>query len=76
MTPLDWEAPIQFDSIELRATVSKRSALEPSSLLYPGWLNIGFMGEFRHVSFGAHVVFGASLGLLVPAGLRRVRWEG
>lgn len=38
--------------------------------LYPGWLSIKFLDEFRQISFLAHVVFGASLGLLVPAGLR------
>ena len=41
--------------------------------LYPGWLKIGFLDEFRRISFGAHVVFGASLGLMVPAALRRLR---
>jgi hypothetical protein len=38
--------------------------------LYPGWMKIGFVDEFRRISFTAHVVFGAGLGLLVPAGLR------
>lgn len=38
--------------------------------LYPGWLSIGFIDEFRRISFMSHVVFGALLGLLVPAGLR------
>jgi hypothetical protein len=42
-------------------------------ILYPGWLNIRFVDEFRQVSFGAHAVFGAVLGLLVPTGLRRLR---
>ena len=41
--------------------------------LYPGWLKIGFLDEFRRISFGAHLVFGASLGLIVPAGLRRLQ---
>jgi len=36
-------------------------------VLYPGWLGIGTgaMREFQQVSFLAHVVFGATLGLLV-----------
>jgi hypothetical protein len=41
--------------------------------LYPGWLKIGFLDEFRRISFGAHIVFGGGLGLMVPAGLRRLR---
>jgi hypothetical protein len=41
--------------------------------LYPGWLKIGFLEEFRRISFGAHLVFGAGLGLMVPYGLRRLR---
>jgi hypothetical protein len=39
-------------------------------LLYPGWLNIQFLDEFRRISFLSHIVFGAMLGLFVPAGLR------
>ena len=39
-------------------------------VLYPGWLSIGFVDEFRRISFLSHVVFGATIGLLVPAGLR------
>ncbi|MDP9326312.1 MAG: hypothetical protein M3O87_07240 [Candidatus Dormibacteraeota bacterium] len=42
-------------------------------LLYPGWLKIGFLDEFRRISFGAHLVFGAGLGLMVPYGLRRLQ---
>jgi hypothetical protein len=38
--------------------------------LYPGWLNIKFLDEFRQISFLSHLVFGATLGILVPAGLR------
>jgi hypothetical protein len=41
--------------------------------IYPGWLNIRFLDEFRQISFLSHVVFGAVLGLLVPAGLRYMR---
>lgn len=39
-------------------------------ILYPGWLSIGFLDEFRRISFLSHIVFGAILGLFVPAGLR------
>jgi hypothetical protein len=39
-------------------------------ILYPGWLSIGFIDEFRRISFLSHIVFGAILGLVVPAGLR------
>jgi hypothetical protein len=38
--------------------------------LFPGWLNIKFLDEFRQISFLSHLVFGATLGILVPAGLR------
>ena len=38
--------------------------------LYPGWLNIRFLDEFRQVSFLSHLVYGATVGILVPAGLR------
>jgi hypothetical protein len=41
--------------------------------LYPGWLKVGFLDEFRRISFAAHMVFGAGLGWLVPAGLRHLR---
>ena len=41
--------------------------------LYPGWLNVRFPDEFRQISFFGHVVFGAVLGILVPAGLN---WAG
>jgi hypothetical protein len=41
--------------------------------IYPGWLNVRFLDEFRQISFLSHVVFGAVLGLLVPAGLRYMR---
>jgi hypothetical protein len=44
-------------------------------VLYPGWLSIEFVDEFRQVSFGGHVVFGAVLGLLGHLGLRRVEQE-
>ena len=40
--------------------------------LYPGWMNIKFLDEFRQVSFGGHVVYGAVVGLVVRAGIRRV----
>ena len=39
--------------------------------LYPGWMNIKFLDEFRQVSFGAHVVYGACVGLIVRAGIQR-----
>ncbi|HEY3164969.1 MAG TPA: hypothetical protein VGJ71_11445 [Candidatus Limnocylindrales bacterium] len=39
--------------------------------LYPGWMNIRFLDEFRQVSFGGHVVYGACVGLVVRAGIRR-----
>ena len=39
--------------------------------LYPGWLSIRFLDEFRQISFLSHVVFGAVLGVIVPRGLRR-----
>lgn len=42
-------------------------------LLYPDWLGIGFLAEFRQISFLSHIVFGVSLGLLIPPGLR---WMG
>lgn len=41
--------------------------------LYPGWLDIRFLDEFRTISFLAHVIYGATLGL----GVRRLlRGEG
>ena len=40
-------------------------------VLYPGWMSITFVDEFRQVSFGAHVVFGAVLGILTHLGLQR-----
>lgn len=40
--------------------------------LYPGWLNTGFVDEFRRISFLSHIVFGTILGFFVPAGLRWV----
>jgi hypothetical protein len=40
--------------------------------LFPAWLKIGFVDEFRRISFASHQVFGAGLGLMVPAGLRRL----
>lgn len=42
-------------------------------VLYPDWLGIRYLDEFRQISFLSHIVFGVSLGLLVPAGLR---WAG
>ena len=39
--------------------------------LYPGWLSIRYLDEFRQVSFLAHIVYGAVLGLVVPRALRR-----
>jgi len=39
--------------------------------LYPAWMNIKFLDEFRQVSFGGHVVYGACLGLIVRAGITR-----
>lgn len=39
-------------------------------VLYPDWLSIGFIDEFRQISFLSHVVFGAIIGLFAPAGLR------
>jgi hypothetical protein len=42
-------------------------------ILYPGWLGIRFVDEFRQISFLSHVVFGTTLGLLIPAGLRSAR---
>ena len=38
--------------------------------LFPGWMSIRFLDEFRQVSFGAHIVYGACLGLLVRWRLR------
>ena len=38
--------------------------------LYPGWLDIRFYSEFVQISFAAHVVYGASLGILCRHGLR------
>ncbi|MEX2547460.1 MAG: hypothetical protein WD830_06670 [Chloroflexota bacterium] len=39
-------------------------------VLYPGWLDIRFLDEFRQISVLSHIVFGLALGLLIPAGLR------
>ena len=39
--------------------------------LYPGWLNVRFLDEFRQISFLSHLVFGAVLGLTVPRLLLR-----
>jgi hypothetical protein len=44
-------------------------------VLYPGWMNIKFLDEFRQVSFLGHVAYGATLGLLVRWGLRRTNAE-
>lgn len=40
--------------------------------LYPGWLDIRFYQEFATISALSHLVYGAILGLLARAGLRRV----
>lgn len=45
-------------------------------VLYPGWLNVRFLDEFRQISFLSHVVFGLVLGLLAPAALRRIARTG
>ena len=42
-------------------------------VLYPGWMDIRFLDEFRQISFASHFVFGLALGLLIPAGLRWAR---
>ena len=42
-------------------------------ILYPGWLDIRFLDEFRQISFLSHVVYGVGLGVFVPAALRRAR---
>lgn len=39
--------------------------------LYPGWLNITAVSEFQQVSFLSHLVYGASLGLLLLRWLPR-----
>ena len=41
--------------------------------LFPGWLSIKALDEFRQVSFLAHVVFGVTLGFLVRRLERRAR---
>ena len=41
-------------------------------VLYPSWLGIGYLAEFRQISFLSHIVFGLSLGLMIPAALRRI----
>lgn len=33
--------------------------------LYPGWLSIRFLAEFQTISFSAHLIYGATLGLIV-----------
>jgi len=40
--------------------------------LYPGWLSIGFFAEFATISAISHLVYGATLGLLARAVLRRL----
>lgn len=40
--------------------------------LYPGWLNIGFYSEFVTISALSHLVYGATIGVVARAGLRRV----
>jgi hypothetical protein len=42
-------------------------------VLYPGWMDIRFLGEFRQISFLSHIVFGLGMGLFIPAGLRWAR---
>ncbi len=39
-------------------------------VLYPGWMDIRFLDEFRQISFLAHLVFGLGLGMGIPGGLR------
>lgn len=39
--------------------------------LYPGWMSVRFLDEFRQVSFGGHIVYGACVGLIVQRGLLR-----
>lgn len=39
--------------------------------LYPGWLSIQFYTEFATISALSHLVYGATVGLLARAGLRR-----
>lgn len=39
-------------------------------VLYPGWMDIRFLDEFRQISFLSHIVFGLGLGIFIPAGLR------
>lgn len=39
-------------------------------ILYPGWLSIAFIDEFRTISFLSHIVFGVILGSLIPPCLR------
>jgi hypothetical protein len=41
--------------------------------LYPGWLNIRYVDEFRQISFLSHIVFGIVLGWIVPRGLWTLR---
>ncbi len=40
--------------------------------LYPGWLDIRFYREFVQISFAAHILYGASLGLGCRYTLRRL----
>ncbi len=42
-------------------------------VLYPGWLNVKYLDEFRQISFLSHIVFGIILGTIVPRGLRALR---
>jgi hypothetical protein len=39
--------------------------------LYPGWLSIGFIGEFVRISALSHLAYGASLGLIARWGFRQ-----
>ncbi len=39
--------------------------------LYPGWLSIKFYAEFATISALSHLVYGATVGFLARAGLRR-----
>ena len=40
--------------------------------LYPGWLSIQFLAEFQTISFSAHLIYGATLGLIVYRRLWRM----
>jgi hypothetical protein len=44
--------------------------------LFPGWLSIGFVSEFQTISFASHLVYGATIGLIVHRRLRRDATDG